>query len=408
MNERVPFSREQRWVAALICSMIFLNYLDRQILSVLSPILRTEIHLSQTQYAWAVNSFLASYGVMYFGSGMVLDRIGARVGLPLFVALWSIVSAAHAGVRGFMDLAVLRCLLGIFEPGGWTGAIKTISEWFHPMQRAIATGIFATGSVVAVMITPPLVVYLSLHYGWRMAFLIPSLAGFVWLPLWWIIMRRPAPYRQLSGAPRFRLREALPLVRDKRVVAFMLVRFFGDFGGYFPMFWMPDYLTTQKGFSIAMLGALGWIPFLSNDLGPLFSGFASNRLIRAGWPVLFSRKVMMSVAAVLLASGALFSSSTSVVVVLLSLSLSTFGSGCWSGMMNTLPNDAFPKEKVATIYGLAGSMGSLGGILCNTLVGYLSSHGLYWAVFVMWSLLEPCGLVGAWLWLRDRPEDSPR
>lgn len=313
MNERVPFSREQRWVAALICSMIFLNYLDRQILSVLSPILRTEIHLSQTQYAWAVNSFLASYGVMYFGSGMVLDRIGARVGLPLFVALWSIVSAAHAGVRGFMDLAVLRCLLGIFEPGGWTGAIKTISEWFHPMQRAIATGIFATGSVVAVMITPPLVVYLSLHYGWRMAFLIPSLAGFVWLPLWWIIMRRPAPYRQLSGAPRFRLREALPLVRDKRVVAFMLVRFFGDFGGYFPMFWMPDYLTTQKGFSIAMLGALGWIPFLSNDLGPLFSGFASNRLIRAGWPVLFSRKVMMSVAAVLLASGALFRDRKSVV-----------------------------------------------------------------------------------------------
>lgn len=172
------FSYTQWLVASLLFAMVFLNYLDRQVLSVLAPIMRDEIGLSQTDYAWAVNAFLLSYAVMYFGSGMIIDRIGSRKGLTLFVALWSLASAMHAAVRGFLELALVRFLLGVTQPGGWTGAVKTVSERFDALQRAIATGIFSTGASIATMVSPPLVVYLRNRFGWRMAFLIPSCAGF--------------------------------------------------------------------------------------------------------------------------------------------------------------------------------------------------------------------------------------
>ncbi len=400
------FDRTQKYVAALLFAMLFLNYLDRQVLAVLAPIMRTEIGLTQTDYAWVVDAFLLSYAVMYFGSGLILDKVGSRVGLTLFVGLWSLVSALHATVRGFWSLAAFRFLLGVTEPGGFTGAVKTVGERFNAKQRAIATGIFSTGASVAVMVSPPLVVYMSERFGWRMAFLIPSLLGLLWLPVWLKVTRRqPTASAESKQTPGFSLKD-LGMLRNRRVLAYVLARFFGDFSGYFPLFWMPDYLTSHKGFSFAMMGMLAWIPFFWNDLGPLAGGYASNGLIRRGHPIIFSRKVMMTVATVFVATGALFNSATGTVAVLASLSVSTFGVGVWAGNLHTLPNDSFPKHMVATVYGLAGSAGAVGGILFNTLVGHWSSQGDYWAVFTLWAVLEPLGLIGLWLWLRDEPTEQ--
>ena len=255
------FDRTQWFVASLLFAMLFLNYLDRLVLSVLQPIMQDEIGLSQIDYAWAVDAFLFSYAVMYFGSGIILDRIGSRKGLTLFVALWSVASALHASVRGFLDLAFFRFLLGVTEPGGWTGAVKTVSERFNGAQRAIATGIFSTGAAIATMVSPPLIVYLRNRFGWRLAFLIPSCIGFLWLPFWLKVTQRPAlnPASEDRGAG-FSLAQ-LKLLRNRRVLAYVLARFFGDFSGYFPLFWMPNYLTTHKGFSFTMMGRLAWIPF---------------------------------------------------------------------------------------------------------------------------------------------------
>ena len=370
------FDRTQWLVAFLLFAMLFLNYLDRLVLSVLQPIMEDEIGLSQIDYAWAVDAFLLSYAVMYFGSGMILDRIGSRKGLTLFVALWSVASALHAGVRGFIDLAFFRFLLGLTEPGGWTGAVKTVSERFNAAQRAIATGIFSTGAAIATMVAPPLVVYLRNRFGWRLAFLIPSCIGFLWLPFWLKVTRHPAlnPASEDRGAG-FSLVQ-LKLLRNRRVLAYVLARFFGDFTGYFPLFWMPNYLTTHKGFSFTMMGWLASIPFIFNDLGPLSGGFASNRLIRKGKPAVFSRKLIMTVAAVLVATGAMFNEATSTVGILAALSVSTFGVGVWAGNLHTLPNDAFPRNMVATVHGLAGSAGAVGAMVFNLLVGYWFAAGL--------------------------------
>ena len=187
---KVALSPQQTLIAFLLFLMIVLNYLDRQILSVLAPVMRKEIGLTQTDYAFAVNSFLLAYAFMYAGSGLILDRVGSRKGLAIFVALWSVASGLHAAIRGLAGLVSFRFLLGLAEPGGWTGAAKTVSERFTPAQRGLASGIFTTGAGIGAVIAPPLIVFLSLKYGWRSAFLLASVAGLLWVPFWLCATRK--------------------------------------------------------------------------------------------------------------------------------------------------------------------------------------------------------------------------
>jgi len=384
--------------------MILLNYLDRVVLSLLSPVIRAEFQLTQMDYAVAVNAFLVAYGVMYLGSGLVLDRIGSRTGLSLFVGLWSAACMLHAAIAGFYSLVSYRFLLGVFEPGGWTGAVKTVSERFAPAQRSLAAGIFTSGAGIGSVIAPPLVVWLSLHYGWRSAFLIAGLLGLIWLPLWSIATRNsnappaPAPTPVFTLLPR--------LLRDPRSLAYVATRFFGDTTGYFFLFWLPEYLITSKGFTLKEVGALAWIPFLWNDLGALAGGYASGRLVEWRQRPIESRKIMMSIAALFVLAGSLFQSASGAIGVLISVSLCTFGVGIWSANMHAVAADGFPQPEVATVHGLAGSAGAIGGILFNTLVGHLSMSGDYFFAFLILVALQPLGVGALWLWLPDRPPSA--
>ncbi len=392
------FSRRQVALMALLFLVALLNYVDRQVLSILAPLLRQEIGLSQSDYALAVNAFLAAYALMYVGSGVVLDRLGSRAGLAFFLAGWSLVSAAHAGIRGLADLAALRFLLGLFEPGGWTGAVKTISERFTPVQRGLAAGVFTCGASVATFLTPPLVVFLSVHYGWRLAFLVPSLAGFLWLPLWLAATReRVAP----AAVPRLSWKETWPLLRQRRVLAYVLVRFFGDSSGYFFLFWIPDYLTSVKQFSFVMLGTLAWIPYLAYDAGPVTGGWLASRLAASGWNPVRARKILMSAAAVIVSTGAGSLFVMRPWAVLSILAVSAFGVGIWAGNLHGLAADAFPPRGVGTAYGLAGSAGAIGGLLFNSLAGHWSANAQYGLVFLAFLLLEPLGAAALWLWMRE-------
>jgi ACS family hexuronate transporter-like MFS transporter len=401
---RLRFSANQTAIVSLLFLVSLLNYVDRQVLSVLVPVLKEQIGLTTGQYASLVNAFLFAYGIMYTGSGLVLDRIGSRVGLAVFVVAWSVVNGLHAAAGGFAGLLVLRFLLGIAEPGGWTGAIKTISERYTPVQRGLAAGIFASGSSFATLIAPPLVVFLSLHWGWRMAFLIPSAAGLLWLPFWWKATRYgnepghttiSTPDGEVPG-----VRATANLLRDSRVLGYVLARFFGDSSGYFLLFWIPDYLSSVKGFSFTMLGRLAWFPFLCNDIGPLAGGYLSGKLVQAGVPAVTARKIVMSVAPFLVAVGALSVPATRTWTILGALGVAAFGVGVWAGNLHALPGDAFPQEKVATVYGLAGSAGAAGGIIFNYLVGYWTTRSNHGAIFAMLLMLQPLGAAGMWLFLK--------
>lgn len=397
------FTRRQWVIAILLFFMILLNYLDRVVLSLLSPVIREEFHLTQMDYATAVNAFLLAYGFMYLGSGLVLDRTGSRTGLGLFVGLWSAVCALHAAIGGFFSLVAARFFLGVFEPGGWTGAVKTVSEHFAPAQRSLAAGIFTSGAGLGSVIAPPLVVWLSLHYGWRSAFLIAGLGGLVWLPLWALATRTGQP----ATAPAAPVRQALPgVLRNPRALAYVATRFFGDTTGYFFLFWLPEYLINSKGFTLKEVGALAWIPFLWNDLGALAGGWASGRLVeRRGRPV-EARKTMMSLAAVFVLAGSLLQGASGAAGILLSVSLCTFGVGIWAGNLHAVAADGFEPAEVATVHGLAGSAGAVGGILFNTLVGYLSATTGYFVVFLVLVTLQPLGVGALWLWLPERAETA--
>ena len=399
---KVALSTQQTLIAFLLFLMIVLNYLDRQILSVLAPVMRKEIGLTQTDYALAVNSFLLAYAFMYAGSGLILDRVGSRKGLAIFVALWSVASGLHAAIRGFAGLVCFRFLLGLAEPGGWTGAAKTVSERFTPAQRGLASGIFTTGAGIGAVVAPPLIVFLSLKYGWRSAFLLVSMAGLLWVPLWLRATRNhdEVASHEHSGEV-WSIKQRLSNLGNKRVLSYVLTRFFGDSSGYFFLFWLPEYLMTSKNFTFKMLGTLGWIPFFWNDVGALVGGYASSWLIQRGRQPLLSRKAIMTLAAVLVALGTLFHASSSHFWILLSLSLSNFGVGVWSGNLHAVPADGFGLRMVASVHGVAGSAGAIGGILFNTVVGYFSTRGNYSAVFLLFALLQPLGLIGLWLWLGE-------
>lgn len=402
-STRTTFSRRQWAVAILLFFMILLNYLDRVVLSLVSPILRKEFNLTQMDYAVAINAFLIAYGLMYLGSGLVLDRVGSRAGLGYFVGFWSLACMMHAAIAGFYSLVTYRFLLGIFEPGGWTGAVKTVSERFAPAQRSLAAGVFTSGAGIGSVIAPPLVVWLSLHYGWRSAFLIAGLAGLVWLPLW---LLATGESRRLSDGERpLPFRRVLPRVlRDSRCLAYAATRFLGDTTGYFFLFWLPEYLVTSKGFTLATVGTLAWIPFLWNDIGALSGGYVSGRLVQLGRKPIQARKLMMSVAALFVLAGTLFQTASGVIGILLSVSLCTFGVGIWASNLHSVAADGFPPTEVATVHGLAGSAGAVGGILFNTLVGHLSMSGDYFLAFCVLVTLQPLGVAALWIWMPDREE----
>lgn len=408
----VRFSPQQSGVAALLFTMLLLNYLDRQVLSIVFTHIKTELGLSQGQYTTAVNAFLLAYGFMYFGSGLVLDRTGARVGVAIFVALWSLVSALHGLVGGFASLIVLRFLLGVTEPGGFTGAVKTVAERFSPAQRGLATGIFTSGAGVGALIAPPALVFLTLHFGWRSAFVISGLLGALWLPFWWKLLDA-APVTTVAGknVPKI---SPWSLFANKQALSFAATRFFGDSTGYFLMFWLPQHLIQNKKFSFVMLGMVGWIPYLVKDLGAVAGGYWSSRLVAGGKQAVFSRKFVMTIAGAVTIAGASLESQQNAWLVFACLVLTSFGMGLWSGNFHNIPADAFAPPVVATVHGLAGSFGAVGGIVFNTLVGHFMATGQSWAIFLTLALLMPLGVLPLWLFVRadyqpaitGKPEDE--
>jgi ACS family hexuronate transporter-like MFS transporter len=361
-----------------------INYLDRQALSVIAPALREEFNMSNEAYGYVLSAFMLAYTVSNGLSGPLLDRFGTRLGYAGCMVWWSTAGILHALVTGPWSLAGCRFLLGIGEAGNWPAAVKVVTEWFPAHERALAAGIFNSGAAIGAILAPPLVTWLVLTYSWQTAFLMIGLTGYVWLACWWCVYRVPAHVRQEVAA-----RPAPPwrLLRTRFLSVLTLSKVFLDPVWYFYIFWFPQYLKSVHGFDLAKIGMTAWIPFVTADLGNLVGGWLTGRLIRRGWPTSTARKTVVAIFAILMTSAipAILTSNVWVSVAL--ISVATFGYTGYNSNALAFPPDVFPKNMVASVWGLASMGSGFGGMLFSWLSGRMIDQYGYTPVFIAYGIM---------------------
>jgi ACS family hexuronate transporter-like MFS transporter len=372
-----------------------INYLDRQTLSVAAPVLRDQFHMSNTEYSRVLFAFLLAYTIMNGVSGPLIDRLGTRLGYGLCIAWWSAAALLHAFARGTMSLGVFRFLLGIGEAGNWPGAVKVVAEWFPERERALASGIFNSGSAVGAMLAGPVVVFILSRWGWPAAFAAVGLSGFAWLAFWWPVYRTPSEGEgknaAATAAERIPVRE---LLRSRFVLAFTFSKIFLDPVWYFYIFWFPEYLKRARHFDMASIGAYSWIPFAVAGVGNFAGGMLSGFLLRRGFSVMVTRKSAVTFFAALMLSAIPAVLAEQAWVSIAFVSVAMFGyTGALANMLS-IPADVFPGGAVASVYGLASMGSGFGGMLFTLITGFVVDRYSYLPVFIGFGILPlVCALI---------------
>jgi ACS family hexuronate transporter-like MFS transporter len=408
-NPRFLYRNVRWWVVGLLFLATVINYVDRQTLSILGTTLRTELNLTEQDYANCVSAFLVSYAVMYSVSGRIIDRVGVKVGAAACVIWWSIAAALTGLARGPFSLAAFRFVLGIGEPGIFPAGMKACGEWFPRRLRGTAIGIFSSGSSVGAIIAAPLVVWMTTHWGWRMAFVIPGVVGIIlWLPLWLAVYRQPKETR-ISPVDAAELdSDSVPgerrswgaLLRERKVWGLILGRVGADPVWYLYLFWLPDYLQRVRHLSLVEIGLYAWIPFLFADFGAIFGGMISDRLIKRGWTAPRARFAVLCGIAVLAPLGAAVGFIESTVLAMAVICVIAFLCQAWAINMATLVPDLTSRNETASVMGLLGTSGSLGGIAFAQVLGVSIGLFGYSSAFVMAAVLHPLSLLMLFVMLR--------
>jgi ACS family hexuronate transporter-like MFS transporter len=401
---RIPKFRYVVALMLLLATMI--NYADRLALAVVSRDVRTEFGMSEQDYGFVLFWFMFAYAIMYAGSGPICDRLGTRRGFAVFITAWSLAAIGHATAVGKWSLSAWRFLLGLGEPGNFPAAAKAVAEWFPVEQRALGIGIFNAGSSLGSALAPPVVGYLTLQYGWRVAFIVVGALGFVWLAFWLLLYQPPHLSRFITPAEwsflKGRVRppeEAVPVrqpkgewrrvLRMRECYALVLARFFTDPVVYFVIFWLPEYLRKERGFDLAMVSKYAWVPYIFGDIGYIAGGWASGYLIRKGWTVIRARRAVLFAGAAVMPVAILAPRVPEAWMAIGVICLVTLGHALWISNLLTLPTDMFPASRVGTATGLSGMGGAIGGMLANLGTGYVVQHYSYSPVFLLAGVMHP-------------------
>ncbi len=373
------------WIAALLFVSVIINYIDRQCLSVLAPVITKELGLTPTGYANILNVFQLAYTGMYIGSGFLVDRWGARLSLAVFMAWWSVANALHGFATSAFSLGAFRFLLGLGEPGNFMAGFRAISECFHKEERALANGLLNAGSSVGAMIAPFLVTWLYLQLSWRGAFVICGVLGVLWIVPWLILYRPLEPVAVLAAKPGA-WREYMKLPQSWGLFG---SRFLSDPVWWFYLFWLPKYLVDARGFTLQEMALVAWMPYLSADLGAMFGGWMSGALIARGWDVLAARKAVMLPAALVMPVSLIVPTTPSNTIAIAAICLVTFAHMVWKTNLATVTNDLYPVQVVGSVSGMFAFGNGLGGLLFTALTGWLVQYSGYYWVFAFMGVLHP-------------------
>jgi len=392
-------SSRYRWT---ICALLFfattINYIDRQVLGILAPTLQTEIGWSESQYGAIVSWFTFAYALGYVGAGRMMDKIGTRLGFAIAVVVWSVSAMAHALASSVAGFSAARFALGIGESGNFPGSLKTVSEWFPARERGLATGIFNAGSNVGAIITPLIVPWIALTWGWRWAFIITGLLGFIWLAFWLPMYKRPHEHPKVSKSELAHIHsdptESTEPVRwfslfgYRQTWAFALGKFMTDPIWWFYLFWLPKFLDARYDIKLAKVALPLIVIYLLADVGSVGGGWLSGALIKRGWTINRARKVTMLIAAVLIVPTMLAPAATNLWVAVGIVGLAAASHQWWSANLFTTTTDMFPRRAVGSVVGIGGFAGAMGGVLFQRITGnVLEANGNnYSPIFVV------CGL----------------
>ncbi len=381
-----------------ICALLFfattINYIDRQVLGILAPTLEKEIGWSELDYGYIVTAFSAAYALGLLFMGGLIDKIGTKIGYALAIFGWSIAAMFHAAAKSVSGFAIARFGLGLSEAGNFPAAIKTVAEWFPKKERAFATGIFNSGSNIGAIIAPLVVPWLTFTYGWQEAFIITGALGFFWIILWWLFYHKPEEHKKLSKGELEYIQsdpadpqEKIPwlkLLKYKQTWAFTIAKFLTDPIWWFYLYWVPKFLNKEHGITLDKIGIPLIIIYLMADFGSIGGGWLSSFFINRGWSVNKGRKVTMLIMALCVVPIVLVSLASEMWMVVVLLSLATAAHQGWSANLFTTVSDLFPRKAVASVVGIGGMGGAIGGMLIATIAGLiLQFTGSYVILFII-------------------------
>ena len=408
------------WIIGLVTMGTILNYLARSTLSVAAPTLQAEFSMSTEQYSWVVLAFQASYTIMQTVAGTVLDALGTRLGFFLFAIGWALSNMAHAFATGWPSLAFFRGLLGATEAAAIPAGAKTVSEWFPASERPLATSAFQMGTSVGNMIAPPLVAFCILYWGWQSAFVVTGALSLVWAGLWWFAYRSPAEHRRLSPEERQLIESGRAdssdvggrpttrkeVLRSRSFWSIAVPRFLAEPAWQTFNFFIPLYLVAVWHLDLKSIALWAWLPFLAADFGSLAAGLLPPLLMRRGAALVTSRKVTMTIGALLMIGPACIGLATSPGMAIALFCVGGFAHQMLNGALVTLCSDLFDSKAVGTATGMAGSAAWIGGMLFTFAIGKSADTFGYDPLFIALAALDLLGAVVLWLLLR-RPAQAP-
>ena len=382
-----------RWT---ICALVFfattINYLDRTVISLLKSNLETEFSWNETDYANIVIAFQISYALGMVVMGRVIDKIGSKWGYALVIFFWSIAASGHALVRSTLGFLLARVGLGVTEAGNFPAAIKTVAEWFPVRERALATGIFNSGSSIGAIVAPLTVPFIAAAFGWRWAFVVTGATGFILLFFWFIFYEVPAKQKRVTqkeidyiqidqvktddqnaAAPKIPL---LDLIKIKTTWAFALGKFLTDPIWWFYLFWLPAFLKSEYGLDGTAMALPLALVYSMSTIGSVFGGWLPLYFIRRGWSVFTARKKSMLIYAfcALPVIMVQYAGQKNMWFAVLIMGFATAAHQAWSANIYTTVSDRFSKISVGSVIGFGGMLGAIGGILIARFAGLLFDY----------------------------------
>lgn len=405
------------WIIGLVMLGTTVNYLARSSLGVAAPTLTKELGLTTQQYSYVVAGFQLAYTIVQPFAGWILDVLGTKLGLLIFAIGWSVANMLHAFAGGWGSLAFFRGLLGLSEGAVIPAGIKAVGEWFPDKERSVATGWFNIGTAVGSMIAPPLVIWCILKGSWQIAFVVTGAIGLVWAVLWWIFYRKPREHPAISAEELAYIEAGqhpaeddagskkpswLEIARTRKIWAIAIPRFLADPAWQTFTFWIPLYLSTERGMNLKEIALFAWIPFLAADLGSIVGGYMSPFFMRFGKAGLIrARQLTVLCGAVLMVGPACISLATDAYWAIAMFCIGGFAHQMLSGALITLSADLFPPRQVATAAGMGGTAAWTGGLLFSLMVGALANTIGYNPLFVCLCVFDLIGAVVVFSLIRD-------